>query len=223
MITVATLFGFSIFLAGIVAIFRYHRDIDTFLPFILCIWVGCINELLSFVLWSHGHHTSLNNNLYVLAEAVLYLLFFQKMEIFENRKTLFRLLILSVILLWIIENLVWAKIHTVSSGFRFYYSFIIVLLSTALLSRLLVMDRFVMKEFYDYNIFKNPAFWIAIGAIIFFLFKLQIEIFWFYGLRHSAAFRIKIYNILMYVNLGTNLIYTLAILWMPRKFQFTMQ
>lgn len=223
MISLSTLFGFSIFLAGIAALFRVQWKGNPYLPFILCIWVGCINEILSYILWSLGYHTSLNNNLYVLAEAILYLLFFQKMEILGNDKTFFRILIASVMLVWIIENLVLARIHTISSVFRFYYSLIILLLATTLLSRMLVMDNFFFKHYYDENIYKNAAFWIGIGAIVFFLFKLQIEIFWYYGLRHSAAFRIKIYNILMYVNLCTNLIYTLAILWMPRKYQFTME
>lgn len=223
MISSATLFGFSIFPAGIAGVFRYHRNIRVYLPFLLCIWIGCINELISFVLWIKGYHTGLNNNIYVLAEAVLFLFFFKKADLFENRKIFFRLLLLSVILVWAVENLLFFKILSVSSLFRFYYSLIIVLLSTTLLSRLLVMDSYTVKGFCDYDIFKRPSFWIAVGAIIFFLFKIQVEIFWFYGLRRSAAFRIRIYNILMYVNFGTNLIYTLAILWMPRKLPFTMR
>lgn len=223
MISTATLLGFSILIAGIIALLRFNKYFIPYFPFILCIWIGCVNELLSYFLWHNGLHTSINNNLYVLAEAVLFLLFYRNMGLFEKRPLVFWALSGTLIILWAWENFAAGKITSVSSWFRIAYSFLIVLLSITMISRLLYQDIHTPWLTGERHIFLHPVFLISGGAVIFFIFKLVIEIFWLYGIDRSSDFRKNLYHILIYINPAVNLIYTLAILWIPRKQRYIIQ
>ncbi|MGN6268166.1 MAG: hypothetical protein ACTHM5_20985 [Ginsengibacter sp.] len=223
MISKATLLGFTIFIAGIIALVRFNKAFTPYLPFVLCIWLGCINELISYFLWQNGWHTSVNNNIYVLAEAILFLLFFRNMGLFEKQSLVFWGLFGALLVLWGWENIVEGKITAVSSWFRIAYSFLIVILSVATISLLLYQNIHTPWLTEERNIFLHPVFLICCGAIIFFTFKLVIEIFWLYGIDHSSNFRKNLYHILIYINPAVNLIYTLAILWMPRKQRYIIQ
>jgi hypothetical protein len=94
------------------------------------------------------------------------------------------------------------------------YSLSVVLLSIHSINGILFKER---------EILKNPAFLICLGIVVFFTYKVVIEMFWIYGLRESRNFRLNVYIILVYINLICNLIYALAILWMRRKQAFTLQ
>jgi len=219
-ISKATLFGFSILIAGTIAIIRHDRINRVIFPFILCVWIGSINEILSYFLWEAGHSTLINNNIYVLAEAILFLIFFKNIGIFEKYLWLFGILITGWIGLWFWENLILGKINFVSSRFRITYSFGIVLMGITGINKLMLLDINKPIGINSSNIFKNPVFLICIGSIVFFTFKLIVEIFWLYGLNASKDFRLDVYDILIYINLIVNLVYALAVLWIPAKQQY---
>ena len=69
---------------------------------------------------------------------------------------------------------------------------------------------------------KNSIFLVAIGFIAFYTFNSLIEIFWVYGLNASKDFRAGVYRIMTYINLIVNLIYAIAVLWIPRKREYTL-
>jgi len=94
------------------------------------------------------------------------------------------------------------------------YSFCVVLLGIRVINDLLFTER---------DLLKNPTFLICIGIIIFFTYQIIEEMFWLYGLKESAIFRQNIQSILMIINLLSNLIYALAILWMRKRQAFTLQ
>ncbi|MGN6804015.1 MAG: hypothetical protein ACTHJN_19105 [Ginsengibacter sp.] len=221
MISTATLLGFSILPAGLIALARFNKWSMPYLPFLLCVWLACINELLSYILWRNHYYTSVNNNLYVLAEAILFLVFFRNMQVFEKRPQVFQMLLLFLIILWSWENMDLGKITAVSSWFRIAYSFLTVVLSIALVNRLIYPVIYEPWLAGERSIFLNPEFLIAAGAIIFFTFKMVVELFWWYGINHSAALRTNLYHIMMYINVIANIIYTLAIVWIPRKQPYT--
>lgn len=210
----AVIINFSVLIAGIVAIIRYKRIHKSYYPFLYFIWVGCINEVLSFFLVKKGFHTYINNNIYVLVESILIIYFFKKLKVFKRNDNLFLFILSGLTILWIFENLIQSKILTVSVFFRISYSFIIVLLSITTINSLITTIR--------KNILTNANFLICASFIIYFTFKILVEAFWLYGLNSSIKFQSAVYNIMIYINLLCNLIYTLAIIWMPRKQIFTM-
>jgi hypothetical protein len=213
----AELFGFSILIAGIIAIIRFPKISGVYYPFIFCVWIAGANEILSCVLWETGHYTAVNNNLYVLAEAILFSLFFRNLGIFEKFQKLFGILITGLIFLWTWENFIHGKITYISSWFRITYSFFVVLMSITAVNKLILLDINKPVEITNRHILKNPVFLICIGSVAYFTFKILVEIFWLYGLNSGKEFRIKIYDIMVYIDLAVNLIYALAVLWVPPK------
>jgi len=214
--------AFSIFVAGIIALIRFRKMNKIYWPMIFVIWLACINETISYCLFSNGFPTSINNNIYVLAEALLLLFLFRNFGLLNRRQWLFWTICGGLTLLWLWENFIGGKIWHISSWFRIFSSFVIVLMSITAIGKLLVLgseEFFIIK---GRSLFANAAFLIFIGTIIFFTFKLLVEIFWLYGLNGSEIFRVKLYDILTYINLSVNLIYALAVLWAQPKQQYIM-
>ncbi len=64
-------FSFSIYIAGILAIIRLKKINKVYYPFLICIWIGCINELLTFLLYKQHNTSAINSNIYILVESLL--------------------------------------------------------------------------------------------------------------------------------------------------------
>ena len=213
--TTIVLFSFSIFIAGIIAIFRFKDINKVYYPFLYCIWLGCINEALSYILVRAHYNSSINNNIYVLAESLFILLFFKNLGLFKNSAILFYCMLTSYILGWSTENFMTNSINSLNVYFTIFYSFTIVLMSVSTINELISSS--------STNILRNPVFLICAGFIIYYTLKVLVHSFWLYGLNSSRNFLLKVYIIMIYVNLLSNLIYALAVLWMPRKREYTLQ
>lgn len=206
-------FNFTILIAGIIAAFRFKRIDKIYLPVILCFWIGAVNETISLLLMLNGHQTLVNNNIYVLTESFLLTLFFKKSGIF-SRHWHFLFFIGLFLLTWLLENWLLSPITKNSTYFRIVYSMIIVFFSINLINRLI---------FSTYgNLIKNATFILCVAFIIYFTYKVLLQSFVIYSVDRKSSFLLNIYIIMIYVNLGTNLLYALAVLWMPRKARYIM-
>jgi len=223
MLPKASIFALSILIAGIIGLIRSKKIDETFYPFIIVVWLACINEVLGCILELSGHYTAVNNNIYVLTEAILFTFLFKNLGIFDGLPQLFPLLISFFIVVWIWENFIHSKIIYVSSWFRVIYSFLIVLMSITVLNKLIIGNINKSIERTSSYLLKDPVLLLCIGSIVYFTFKILIEIFWLYGLNQGRDFRVHIYQILVYINLAVNFIYALAILWAPPKQQYMIQ
>ena len=70
---------------------------------------------------------------------------------------------------------------------------------------------------------KNSSFIICCGFIVMLTYTLLTEMFYAYGLELSDAFTQNLNYIFIFMNLFSNVIYALAILWMPKRQAFTLQ
>ncbi len=207
-------FSLSIFIAGIIAAFRFKKINKIYYPFLYLIWIGCLSEIVSIILAKNHLSSYINNNIYVLIESILITMLFKNFTLFNEYKKTFYLIIVSFVLAWVFENLIWGKINNFNVYFGIYNSFIIVLMSITIINKLLVRS---MK-----NIFKNATFLLSIAFVLYFTFQVLIYAFWIYGVEAQRDFLLKLFSIMIYINLLTNLIYSLAISWMPRKLEFTL-
>ncbi len=212
--TLIVLFSFSIFIAALIGWIRFKRISPTYYPFIFCLWIGLLNEIVSFVVTNAGYQTAVNNNIYVLIEAIIIAWQFNRWGVFQLHKKLFISILIIYAATWMLENFIIGKITLIQSYFRILYSFLTVLMSVGLLNNMLFRE--------SGNLLKNPVFLICIGFIIYFTYKVLVEAFWIYGLNSGEHFRMRVYDILAYINLLTNLIYALAVLWMPQKQKFSL-
>lgn len=210
----SAIWSMSIGIAAIIACWRFRTIHPVFRPFIYCTWLAFVNEILSISMVKAIHSNAVNSNIYVLLESLLIVWQFRKWGLFERYKIIFRSILVVLLLAWITENFIVSSIGHFSSWFRIFYSFIIVLLSISLLNRLILREKGLLL--------KNPIALICLTFIIYYTYKVLVETFWVYGLNESSTFRSKVYFILNYINLFSNLIYALAVLWMPTKHRFTM-
>jgi hypothetical protein len=210
--TISEIFALSILIPAAIALVRFN-DVDrSFYPFFVLLWIGALNEVLSVVLLSLGYPTLINNNIYVLGEALSILWFFRNVGAEFLKKGIFLLLASSFIIFWLVENFIIGTITQISSYFRIYYSFVVVILSITTVNHQIVS---ITK-----SLLKLPLFLITIGFIIYFTYKILVEAFWVYGLNNSRQFQQNVYAIMMYLNLFVNLLFALAVLWIPRKREF---
>ena len=204
----------SIFIPAVISAIRLPKVDSAFHPFIICLWVGAINELISIYLSQSGNSTHVNNNIYVIIEAILLTWQLKKWGAFDRFPVLFYSLIAIFITSWLLENYFLSSIHTTEPWFRLAYSFIIVLLAIQVVNHLIISER--------RSLIRNPIFLIAIGWIIYFTYKGLIEVFWINGFHSSPGFLINVYSIMIWINLLVNIIFSFAVLWMSEKQRFTL-
>lgn len=203
------LFSFSVLIAAVIGVFRIHKIDNSFYPFIFCMWIAGINEIISYLLSIYGFTTTVNNNIYTLLEAVLIIWQFKKWDSMNSFGKLYTLTFILIVLAWIIESLWLSWLNQIGLYFRVIYAFGVVLMSIHVTTGILVGSR--------EEIFKNPKFLICLGYIIFFTFKIITEAFWFYGLNVSNTFSVNVYIIFTWINLFVNLLFGVAVLCIPIK------
>lgn len=205
----------SIALAAIIGIVRFRQINNSYHPFLFCIWIGSLNEILSFFVQRLGYSNGTNNTIYVLVESIIVTIQFEQWHFFKRHKYFFYAILISLVLTWAGEALFRGGINYTMSYFRIYYPFIVVIMSLTLMGSIISSER--------KNILLNSRFLICIGFVIYFANKVIIGMFWLYSIRFSHAFSENLFSILVYINLFCNLIYAFAILWMPTKLRFSMQ
>jgi hypothetical protein len=197
----------SILIPALIGMYRVKQIEHTYYPFIMLIVLGLLNEILSIGLALNGIHTTLNNNIYVLLEAVLILWFFSAVNLFNNKKIFYVLLIL-IVCVWTAEALT-VTLYNQCTYYRIIYSFLIVLLSINMINKILASEQRALL--------KNSLFLICICFTFYYTLNSLVNAFWLYGLLKSREFLQGIQDIMMYTNLLNNLIFTTAIIWIPRK------
>jgi hypothetical protein len=205
---VVLIMSLSLLIAGVIGLFRYKNMDQAYLPFFYFIEIGCINEILSFILVKNHHHTVINNNIYSLMEALIVTWLFKKFGIFKHAKSLYIFILLSFIISWFLQMSFLNNSDKMYLYFRIYYSIIIVFMSIHTINSILLSET--------KNLLKNPVFMICAVFVIYFTFSAIIFTFWLIGLSKSMEFTKLLIAILQVINLLCNLIYAIVFLWIPR-------
>jgi hypothetical protein len=206
--------SFSIGLAAALSLIRFTKIEQSFVPFVVLVWLGLLNESISYILTHSGHSNAVNSNIYTLTESILLLWFFLLQGSFSANKRFFYFLAAIFIAAWVVEKFFLSDIRRFSSYFTTFYSFCVVLLSIHTINRLIAGEP-------KYRAF-NAVFLICVAFILFYTYTLLVEIFWIYGLNSGPEFRVQVYRILALINLFVNLLYAVAIIWIPRKQEYTL-
>lgn len=156
-----------------------------------------------------GGSTTFNNNVYILAEALLILWQFKEWDIFASFKKGFLLLASFLITVWLLEHGTKERLFNIHLSFRLIYSLMIVLMSIHINNRLVFTS--------GGSLIKSPVFLICNGFTIYFTYKILVEVFWIYGLNATKAFRIDVYILMSWINAFTNILYSFAILCIQRR------
>jgi len=200
-------------IAGLIRLRRIGRDYQ---PFFILLVVGFVNELINgYVVEIRHSSNAINSNIFVLVEWILILWQFQVWGTFRSGKKAFYALLLVSCSIWVTENLILGHILEFSSYFRFFDSFLIVLLSVNKINFMITHD--------NRNLLRHPGFLICIGFIIYFIYKIIYE--WAYQTSLFGATDItgKIVELIGYINALTNIIFAIALLKIPAPEKFTLR
>jgi hypothetical protein len=193
---------------------RYRRIDKSYQPFYILLLIGLFTEILSFTIIKQHRHNGFVVNIYILVEWVMIAWLFHVWGFLKQRRGVFWLLVFLVSLLWVAENFVFGRITDFSPYFRFFYFFLIVLLSTNKINFMITHD--------NRSLFRNPKFLICIGFLIYFIFMTLY--YWAYQVsRYDKLVMSSTFIFLMaWINALTNGIYAIAFLLIPARVQFTL-
>ena len=208
------IFSFSILIAAIIGWVRFRKINPAYYPFIYCVWLAFLNEILSFIFAQTIRDNSVNNNLYALAESLLIVWQFHKWGIFKNKDNFFYTVLAIFTAGWITDHFILSHLTTFTYHYRIGYSFITVLFSVNMINTLIVRER--------KNLLKNPAFLICTAYVINFTYYVMNMTLYLYISENSWDFLNKLSGIMPYANLLSNLLFALAVLWIPARQRFTL-
>jgi hypothetical protein len=213
----AFLKSLTILLPLTIGLIRFKLMDKAYRPFIFYLLAGFITELASFVLINIYHESNaLLSNFFVLSEWLLVVWQFYRWGYFRNHKKSMYLLIVTLVAVWIAENVVFQNLKGFSPYFRVLYSFAIVLMSISIIN-------YTIIHHYE-NVFRNAGFLICLGFIIFFVYKMVYE--WAYqvsSIKQYFTFSRQVISWFGYINAGVNIIFAIAILFFPVRNKFSLK
>ncbi len=205
----AFLFSLSILAPAITGVIRYRNIPVSYHPIIYLLLLGLANELTCYFFF-YNTSNALPTNIYYLCEFLLLAWQFHNWKNILRVRWLYLVLITGMTLLWLTENIILGRLTMFSPVFQVVYSLSLILLAINQLSWLVVNDRG--------RILANPAFIISIAVIIFFSYKVLTEIFYYYAA--TGSIKNNIFVIESYLNVGYNIMLTIAIICIPPKSNF---
>ena len=170
--TLVVIFGFSVAIAAVIGLVRFKKINPVYYPFLICMWLALLNEVLSYILARTIRNNTVNNNIYVLLEALLLTWQFYKWGLFARAKAFFFSIMALHIIVWVAEITIFSSIQHVTFYFQVFYSFVLVLLSIHCVNGLIVRER--------KNVLRNPVFLICMGLVSYCTLKVLVYAFWLY-------------------------------------------
>lgn len=205
----AFLFSLSILAPAITGVIRYRYIPVSYHPIVYLLLLGVANEFTCYFFFYHTSN-ALPTNIYFLCEFLLFAWQFHNWKNILRARWLYLLLITGMTLLWVTENIISGRLTMFSPVFQVAYSLALILLAINQLSWLVVNDRG--------RIMANPVFIISIAVIIFFSYKVLTEIFYYYAA--TGSIKNNIFVIESYLNVGYNIMLTIALICIPPKSNF---
>ena len=203
----------SILIASVMACFRVKAILKDYYPFVFLLWTGLLNETISLSLLYTGHSNTVNSNIFVLLEFLLILYQFYRWN--DRRPNMYVLIAFAGISVWIADNFLLNSIQQNNSVFRVFYSFVVLLFSIDKINQIIIFENSNLKN--------NAMFLICLTFIFYYGFKACVESFNMIHLGLSRSFLQKLWMVLNFVNLITNLLFALAILWIPTRQKFILR
>ena len=207
--------SYSIGIAATIGLVRFKVIDKSYHPFI---WICClafVNEIISTITAQVFRNNAINLNIYVLCEALLFIRLFYNWGEFKVSVNSYYGLSIFLVAVWVLDNFILNSFLTINSLFRIIYSFTLIFLAINQGNRMLFNTRGALL--------KNPRFLISTGIVIFYSYKATFETFYLFKLNFSNNFYSSIHLILEAVNLLVNLIFALAVLWIPERQKFILR
>lgn len=157
----------------------------------------------------------LSLHIYSFIECYLFTWLFHNWGLFDRRRNVFIGILATFFVLWLVSSLLLHGIKEPNFYFLIIYSFALIFFSVNMFNKAVVHERG--------NILRNPKFLICLGIIIFYTFFIMVCVTNLSVVKQSVSrlFRANLQEINVYSNLLVNFLYAVAMLWIPRKQNFT--
>ena len=208
------LFSFSVAPGAVIGWVRLKKTDPAFYPFVFLLTAGLVHETLSFFILKSGNGNALSYTIFSLVEVLVICVQFYRWGLFDGKDRLFRAVLVFCAAVWLLDLFILQSPTDFNSYAIILHSFVIVVMSIHMINHLIFMEIV--------SFIRHPVFLICLGFIIYFTYAILVEMFLLFGLTRSNSFQKHISDILACVNLLTNLMYALAILWMPMKPRYIM-
>lgn len=206
---------YNIFVPTTVALIRWKAVDRIYRPVFILLCLGATNEMISDFFRKKFHTNAPSANIYTLFETIIYLWIFSRLGSLKGKKNLTLLLGVLTLVTWLADGLF---IDDISKDYFSYsnicHGFMVTLLSISSMNEILLTEK---------QITTSSMFWVFIGTIVFNTYLIIVEMFWIYGLHSINQFAGSVYSIQSWVDVFCNLIFAMAILWMPRKQAYSLQ
>lgn len=200
---------------GLVYAIIYRKRLGTYYqPFYVYLIVSLVFEVFIKMIINLGYKSPLIANCYVLVEFPIFLWLFYNWSSRSN-KIYFIGLFLMGLVIWIFDNLILNSILQINSYYRIYYSVVLILCSINQLNKIIFQD--------DIILWKNAIFLISITSVVYYSYRVFIESLFLFQQEFSNDFFKGVYYIMIIVNFVSHLVYTLALLCIPAKQEFTLR
>src|SRR5450432_1270302 len=210
--TTIFILSLSIASTAIIGLARFGKMDISYHPFVYYACLATLIEVVDYILVEKGMYDAfcLLTNIYSFAEFFLLSLLFHNWGLFKRKKKVFATIISFFFLLWFVT--LFTRGYTkMNYTFFIIMSFIIIFFSISSFNRMIVDDR--------KNIFTNAKFWICIGIVIFYTYFILVNTarLSFFNTHLTKHFTDSLFSIRIYSNLLVNLLYAIAVIWVPRK------
>jgi hypothetical protein len=214
--TVRFILSLSIGFAVIFGIVRFRRIDPSYYPFLFNCFAALSVEILNRFLNVTGQPYAFTFvlNVFSYIDFFFFLWLFHNWGLFDRKKSTFVTISVVFFVIWVVTNIIFTSFIKNNLYFFILYSFALIFFSVSTFNRMVVHERS--------SIFKNPKFWICLGIIIFYSFFIVYSstgVTFMYV--PSREFRRGLQAIMVYSNLLVNLLYAVAVIWIPRKKNFT--
>lgn len=199
-------------------IIRFNKIDKSYYPFIYSVWASLSIEIVVRLLTINRlpYDIIAVLNFYFIIDFTLFFLLFNNWKLFGYNKKVPVAIAAIALMLWVITTfLIAGGIYHSNYYFPILYSFALIFFSVTAINKFIVNERG--------NIFKNARFWICLGLIIFYTFFIVTNTTWatVFHFRTSKGFNRSLHEINVFSNLLVNIMYAIAVLWIPRKKDFT--
>ena len=209
------LISFVCIIPAIVAIVKWKNIPPSYYPFIWSIWITVLRDITCEITAHVFRNNAVASNIYIISMGIFLLLQFNNWSLFKQHKKIFYFLLALFIAVWCWEFLYFTNLWHYSSYYRILFYFIIVLLSIHTIN--LIINNTYTK------LIKNSVFLICIAFIILYTINIIFEIIFALGLyTNNVFFQHIIYNKILYLLIPINILYAIAIKFIPQKSTFTL-
>ena len=206
------LLSLTVLLPCTIGLIRFGKIPTSYRPFIVLMLAGLLSELASgYCIYKFNSNVWVVN-VFFLCECLLIFYQFYVWRFNSKPRNWFSIVIALAVTGWIIENIVFYEPVKFSPIFHISYSFLIVMLSIIEINYLITHER--------RQLFKNARFLICLVFVFFFLYQILLEWAYIVAAKEKEIAQ-TILGYQSYINALTNIIYAVAILYIPvKRFDF---